>query len=358
MMRNAAPQLYGFAVSAVLLVVGFAFATHHLRHALCVYLASWLFVLGAVLGSAALLMIHALTGGDWGVRLGQEWNAALRLFPYAAIAVIPLLIGSHWLFPWLHGGPSPDDPDLDQQRWYLNAAGLIVRTIVVFACWAWLVYGALRARSKGPIRARFAAPGLILLLLTVTLAAVDWVMSLVPHWHSTDIGLLLMTSELLIAFTLAVLVHLARDAGTHRPPQLLRDFGNLMLVMVLGWAYVSFIDYLTSWVADLPAETAWYAPRLLSHWYWLGVALACLGLGIPFFVLLLRKAKSSRRTLCAIAAVSLFAQWLNAIWLVLPNTALQGVHLQWTDPLICIGLLGICATAYRMHLRAGIGDVS
>lgn len=351
MTRSAASRIYGFVVMAALLVAGFCFAAGHLRHALFVYLASWLFVLGVVLGSMTLMMIHALTGGDWGVRLGNEWMAATRMFPYAAIAVIPLLIGMHVLFPWLRTDVPMDDPHLDAQRWYLNAPGLIVRTVVLFAAWTWMAYGVIRRGGERPVNARLAGAGLVVMLFSVTLAAVDWVMSLVPQWHSTDIGLLLFTSQLLIAFALAVLMYLSRDIDAKAaPPRLLRDFGSLMLVMVLGWAYVSFIDYLTSWVADLPAETAWYAPRLLTGWWWLGVAVACLGLGIPFFALLMGKLKTSRRALCAIAVMSLFAQWLNLIWLVLPSGAMRGFSLRWTDPLICIGLLGLCALRYRALL--------
>lgn len=352
MTRTTLSSLVGMLVALALLVVGFSFAAGHMRHALFVYLASWLFVLGVVLGSMTLMMIHALTGGAWGVRLGNECLAATRLLPYAALAVIPLLVGMHVLFPWLRTEPV-DDPYLDHQRWYLNAPGLIIRTVVVFVIWAWMAYGVTRAAGNGrALQPRFAAGSLVAMLLTITLAAVDWVMSLVPRWHTTDIGLLLFTSQLLIAFALAVLMHLSRDVrASDPPPRLLRDFGNLMLVMVLGWAYVSFIDYLTSWVADLPAETAWYAPRLLTGWGWLGVMVTCLGLGIPFFALLLGKVKTSLRALRLVAVISLFAQWLNLIWLVLPSGALQSVTLYWTDPLICIGLLGFCAMRYRAGLH-------
>lgn len=349
-------RVSGMAI--MLLAAGFGFAIGHVHHALLVYLASWLFLLGVVLGSMTLLMIHALTGGDWGIRLAHALMAATRLFPYAALAVIPLLVGMHALFPWLRAGMPVDDPYLDQQRWYLNASGLLVRTVAVFAIWAWFAYGLVRASDGNgrSISQRFAAAGLIIMLLTVSVLAVDWVMSLVPYWHSTDIALLLFTSQLWLALALAVLAYLARDASAQAvPARALRDVGNLMLVLVLGWGYVSFIDYLTAWIADLPAETAWYAPRLLTSWWWWGVSLALLGVGIPFFSLLMGKVKTSRGALCVIAVVSLFAQWINVIWLVLPSGAKTGVTLRWTDPLLCIGLLGFCALRYRRALQKAGG---
>ena len=44
-------------------------------------------------------------------------------------------------------------------------------------------------------------------------------------------------------------------------PHLLPDLGNLLLMFVLAWSYLAFMQYLTIWIADLPAETAWYIPR-------------------------------------------------------------------------------------------------
>lgn len=350
-MSRVGASLLCASLALALLALGFWFAVGQLRHALLVYLASWLFALGVVLGSMAWLMIHALTGGEWGIRLSTSWLAAIRLFPYVAVGAIPLLMGMHQLFPWAGAGPV-DAPYLDSQRWYLNATGLIVRTAVLLALWGGLVLAALRSTAQGrALSPRIAAPGLLVMLCTVTLAAVDWVMSLVPYWHSTDIGLLYFTGQLLAAFALAMLAYRMRETAPRAERRLLHDFGNLLLALVLGWAYVAFIDYLTSWVADLPAETAWYLPRLHTSWWWLGVAVAGVGLAIPFFTLLLGRAKSSAGVLAVIAAISVFAQWLNLIWLVLPSGVTRGFSLHWTDPLISIGLLGCYALLYRAGLR-------
>jgi hypothetical protein len=46
------------------------------------YLFVWLFVLGLSLGSLAWVVVHNLTGGDWGFSLPRPFlHAALRLFP-------------------------------------------------------------------------------------------------------------------------------------------------------------------------------------------------------------------------------------------------------------------------------------
>ena len=52
-----------------------------------------------------------------------------------------------------------------------------------------------------------SAPGLLFLVLTVSLASVDWIMSVDPHWYSTIFGLLTVVGQGLsaLAFTIAVL---------------------------------------------------------------------------------------------------------------------------------------------------------
>ena len=45
----------------------------------------------------------------------------------------------------------------------------------------------------------FSGPGLGLYGLTVTFAAIDWIMSLEPEWYSTIFGALIGTSQVLAA---------------------------------------------------------------------------------------------------------------------------------------------------------------
>jgi hypothetical protein len=345
----------GVLVCLVLLALGFLLSMHRLQHALLVYLACWLFALAVALGSVSLLLIHVLTGGEWGERLHPQLLVAAGIFPYVAVAVLPLLLGMHSVFPWLRPGIAMADPDIARQHWYLNAAGVAIRTLACVAWWGWLVH-ALTRRTRTGMRPATAAIGLILMLVTVTLLATDWVMSLVPAWHSTDIGLLLFSSQLLIAFALAVLWPSIAPFGASSTSQsqLRRDYGSLMLAMVLGWAYVSYMDYLTAWIADQPAETAWYLPRVATGWRYAAIVLAVLGLAVPFFSLLSARAKSSRRVLAVVAVVTLIAQAVNTVWLILPSVVAQGADLSWGDPFLCAGLLGMCAIRYRTLLRAEV----
>src|SRR4030095_146712 len=81
--------------------------------------------------------------------------------------------------------------------------------------------------------------GLVLYGLTMTFAAVDWLMSLEPQWFSTAYGLVVMTGQLLtaMAFAIVATAWLAREEpyASVASPELFHDLGNLLLAFVMLW---------------------------------------------------------------------------------------------------------------------------
>ncbi len=311
------------------------------------YLAAYVFFLGPALGSVGLLMVHRLAGnGDWGRELRVPLLAAGRVLPLLAILLLPILIGAAQLFPWMQASV-PDAPHIAQQRWYLNRPFFLLRAALCFAAWLWLAHG-LRRRLRDPAGelTRFAATGLIVYLITVSVAAVDWIMSLVPAWHSSVFGLIVGTGQLLAAAALAVCCH--ADGGA--TPRRRGDIGSILLVLVLAWSYLAFMDYLTVWIADLPTETVWYLPRLRTGWRWLGAWLVVFHLLVPFALLLSRRVKQDRRWLRAIAGLLLLAQAVYALWLVLPSLRPHGFALNWGDALAWLGIGGLCWALFDLRL--------
>src|SRR5262249_22839959 len=148
-----------------------------------------------------------------------------------------------------------------------------------------------------------AAPGLAIYGLTITFAAIDWVMSLEPKWYSSIYGVLFATSQGLaaFAFVIAVLVLLSP-----RPPLAdvlttghFRDLGNLLLAFVMLWAYMSFSQFLLIWSGNLTEEIPFYLRRVEGGGAWVALALAAGQFALPFLLLLSRDVKSNVRALAA-----------------------------------------------------------
>jgi len=346
---NARVQWIALVVGVAALIACGLLGTRDAQQTLLSYLFAFFFLTGLGVGSLALLMIHAVTGGAWGYYVRAPLLAAARVLPLMAVAGVPVLVCTRVLYPW--AAPQVYDAQLHPRSWYLTDAFFVLRTIVYFALWlGWLV--ACQRNLDDPVRLRrIAASGLIIYALTSLLAATDWIVSLTPHWHSSIFGMMVGTGWILIGSALAVLCACAREDADAHPPHLLHDLGNLLLAVVLAWAYLAFMQYLTVWIADLPDENAWYMPRTLTSWRYLAWFLIAFHFVIPFVMLLWREAKRRRAWLGTIASMLLIADLADAFWLVVPSFRAQGFHLRWTDLCAALGLGALWLSAYLGQLR-------
>jgi hypothetical protein len=306
------------------------------------YLFAWIFLLAISLGAMANLMVHALTGGRWGEPVRPAWIAATRLMPLVAVLFLPILVGAPRIYPWVEE-PGP----------YLNLPFWIGRAVAWLAIWVVLAAAFLRAdratadpASGGSSRARrIAAAGLVVYTVTISLAAVDWIASLTPHWYSSGFGLLVGVGQMLAgaAFGIAAAAFVApfAPASALDEPTRLRfhDLGNILLMYVLTWAYLAYTQFLIIWSENLPHEIQWYVPRVQTGWAGLGIFLIAFHFFLPLLILLSRAAKRVPRLLGAIAVALLVAHLGDSFWLVMPTFRPDGFAIGWTD-IAAIALLG------------------
>jgi hypothetical protein len=328
------------------------------------YLFVWLFVLGLSLGSLAWVVVHNLTGGDWGRAAGPFLQAALRLFPLTALLALPLLFAPAQLLPWMRATPgAPDAGFVAGQLWYLNSTFFYARAILYFAIWLGLARLLRSDRALTPHRPgrrdpslqAVSAVGFILYAITTTFAAVDWTMSLTPSWHSTEFGLLIGTGQALSALAGAIVC--ANALATHVDAPLRRrfhDLGNLALALVLVWAYLALMQFLIIWIEDLPEEITWFLLRSRTSWSALTFFVVVTHFVLPFLLLLSRGAKRAPAVLAAVAALVLLACLADSFWLVVPVFRPRGFKLQWSDlgALLAIGGLWLGCLIFVIALPA------
>src|SRR5690606_23421783 len=140
---------------------------------------------------------------------------------------------------------------------------------------------------------RTSGVGMVLLFLTMTFAAVDWILSLEPHFFSTMFGPVIMAGQALgsMALVVAIMVLLTaagpmrgRLTGGH-----VWDYGNFMLASTMFWAYVNFSQLLIIWSANIAEEAPYYMRRMSGGWGWVGGFLIAFHFFFPFFLLLNRR---------------------------------------------------------------------
>jgi hypothetical protein len=212
---------------------------------------------------------------------------------------------------------------------WLSPAFFVTRLVVYAVVWGCLARPATLA-SKGR-----AAASLVAYAVTMSLASVDLVMSLMPGWYSTAFGFVVMSTQALSGAAAVVVLAIARSprewpcAG--RVP-VARDLGNLLLMWTMGWGYLAFMQFLVIWAENLPREIQWFVPRLQTGWRWFGLALVAAQLALPFVLLLFRRIKDRPRSLAGVAVLLLVSTALDAVWIVLPSVDAHGLHAWWAAP--------------------------
>jgi len=325
------------------------------------YLSMWWFLLALPLGSMAVLCVHNLTGGAWGERIRLPLERALSMLPVTLLLSLPLWFGLPVLYAWARPDEVSASPLLQAKVWYLAPPLFAVRAAICFAVWLVLAhllrrYAFARAHAGSSTEAQrlraISALGLLFYAATVTVAAVDWIMSLTPQWHSTTFGLMTGVGQALGAFAFAVACAASIYARQRDDPAVFQDLGNLLLMFVMTWTYLAFTQYLIIWAEDLPGGIVWYLPRVQTSWRFLAIALVVFHFALPFLVLLSRRAKRASTILGALAAMLLLARLLDAFWLVGPTFDPAGLAVHWSDLFAVAGLGGVWLALF---VRGGSG---
>jgi hypothetical protein len=352
-------------VFLVLLLIGLPMDRAQFFHA---YLVGFIFWIGLTLGSMALLMLQHLTGGAWGLMIRRALEAGTRTLPLMLILFLPILLGLNQIYSWTNRAEMDKVPALrEKAAHYLNPSFFTLRAAAYFLIWfvmMWLLNSSSLKHDRTPERRllkrmqMFSGPGLGLLIVTITFASIDWVMSLDPAWSSTIYGLIFVASWSLSGLAFGILV--MSWLGKREPMESalrtshFHDWGNLMMALVMLWMYFAFSQYLIIWSGNLPEETTWYVARNHDGWGIIALAIVILQFAFPFLTLLSRAAKKSPQKLGSLALLILIMRVLDVIWLIEPTFNREHFHLSWMDIVapIAIGGIWIGFFAWQLGRRA------
>jgi hypothetical protein len=323
------------------------------------YLVAWLFVFGLAMGSLALVMVHHLTGGVWGVVLRRPLEAQMRTLPLVALLFVPLALGLDDVFPWAGASSSNRTNENRMYEIYFQHAWFFGRWIVYFMLWialAWLLARWSRKEDEtGNVTwARkcqsLSGPGLVVYGITLHFASIDWIMSVQPAFISTIVGPIVATGQLLsaFAFALALFASLTTRAELIAvlSPKLLSDLGGLMFTLVVVWAYLVWFQFMLIWMGDLPRDNVWCLARAHGGWQAVGWVIALLHFVVPFFLLLFRAIKHNVRALALVAALLLVMQLVFVDYQIIPAFPAAGLVQHVLVCVLAVGLSSVWLSAF------------
>ena len=361
----------GIAVGVVALLVAIFGAMKSPADFYHSYIFSYMLILGLTVGSLGLLMLQHLTGGIWGMVIRRPLEAASRNLWLMLILFAPIVMGMKYLYSgndsetgWLNAPKEGEHALTSWQQGYLTRGGFETRALIYFAIWIVLMVvfnnwskqqdqepngEGLKQKLK-----RLAAPGVILYILAMTFAAIDWVMSLSPRWASTIYGFLFVAGQAIAAMALmiAVIVLLAGSEPFREiiKKRHLHDLAKLLFAFNMLWAYFAFSQLLIIWSGNQPEEITFYRSRLNGQWGVVAVIVLLFSFAIPFLLLLSRDVKRTASVVSKIAVWMIFMRLVDLYWMTRPEFTSRAVP-TWLDIVVPVALIGLWLGFFAMNLK-------
>jgi hypothetical protein len=301
------------------------------------WLVSFMFFLSLALGALFLVLIQSAAQGGWGIVLRRIGETVFATIPAMAALFLPVLFGLHDLYEWSHHDAVQRDALLQWKAPFLNVPFFLTRAAIYFGLWSFiaLLYYSVSSRQDATgdhalsarLR-RLAGPGIIVLAITQTFAAIDWIMSLTPHWYSTIFGVYFFAGSFVgFIALLSVVAAAMRQAGlldTVISAEHLHDVGKLLFGFTVFWTYIAFSQFFLIWYANLPEETIWYKARMEGSWMTVSLFLMAGHFLAPFFYLMGRAVKRRGSTLAIGGAWLLAMHFVDLYWQIMPTLHPEG----------------------------------
>lgn len=388
--------LVGFAAA---LVIGWIAEPHFmpLRRFFFAYLTAFAFFLSLSLGALIIVLLQHVSRAAWSVGVRRIAENVAALMPVLALLAIPLVItvilqrGTvyRWALPYSQSTPqareaarlgeTEEEPEapattssqsveiknenpeitkgnqsrspqllLDsttlQKRAWMNPWFWTLRVVAYFAFWCyiatWYRRLSLLQDENGDIQLTkrmqyWSGINLVLVGLSLTGAAGDFVMSLDPHWYSTMFGVYYFAGSFLGAWAILILIaqFLTRAGYLRRSVTVehYHDLGKYLFGFTFFWGYIAFGQYMLLWYANIPEEIEWYnrhgattVHRNITGWSYVILALLLCQLLIPFAGLLSRHVKRNVGVLLFWAVWVLTFHFVDVYWMVMPEYHVAG----------------------------------
>jgi len=322
---------------------------------------SWLFAffyfLTIAMGACFWTLLHNVSNSGWGTSVRRTMENIGFVFPFMFVFAIPLLFPQvqHWLYEWmtmhkvalahapeeitkvkdaLHHSSDPHDHLLYNKYFYLNTPMWYLRFFLFFGAlgftiWVQRKWSIAQDTDPNPTTALLfkqrwhASWGIPIVAVTITFAAIDWVMGLDYKWFSTMFGVYVFAGSALNSMAVIILVTIfLRRKGYLKNvvgPEHDHIMGKLALAFTIFWAYVTFSQFFLIWYANITEETSYFLLRNTSNWNTLSIGLVVLHFFVPFLMLLRSDLKKSNKFMIFLASYLLVLHMADVYHMIIPE---------------------------------------
>ncbi|MDZ7288946.1 MAG: hypothetical protein ONB44_01050 [candidate division KSB1 bacterium] len=289
------------------------------------------YLMGLGIAGALFMALLYVSNAGWATAIRRVPEAMTAALPPSALVMIAILFGIPTLYEWSHDSVLAADRILQAKSGWLNVPFFTVRTFIYLAVWLALTYRIVRRSHRqdedGKLEHTFAnrklsAAFIVVFAITFTLASMDWIMSLQPHWYSTIFGIYNFSGMFLNGLAMiTVLVILLRRWGPLAgvvTDSHLHDLGKLIFAFSTFWMYIWFSQYLLIWYANIPEEVRFYTLRERGGWLVLTIVNVLFNWVIPFVTLLPVWVKRNEGLLLRVCIIVMIGHWIDLFWMILP----------------------------------------
>jgi hypothetical protein len=261
----------------------------------------------------------------------------------------------------VHGEHHADPEEMQEEELlahkspWLNKTGFIVRAIVYLVAFAvigtmFFGFSTKQDTTKDPkftVQAqRYAPIATFVFGFTLTGAAFDWLMSLLPSWYSTIFGVTIFAGSVVAMYATLIILTMALNNAGHLKNAVnvehYHDLGKLLFGFLVFWAYVSFAQFMLIWYAAIPEEVTFYHDRWdVGPWKTVSLVIVFCHFVIPFFLLLSRNTKRKLGFLRLGAIWLLVMHTVEMYWFVMPYYQGGEWSFHWLDVTCFLGIGGV-----------------
>jgi hypothetical protein len=330
------------------------------------YLTSYMYLVSIGIGSLFLVALEYAAGAVWSTPFRRIVEFLSASVPLLIILALPLVFNLDHLFLWANKLTVMNDENLQQKTAYLNVPFQLIRLGFILITWI-IFYWVLTKNSRKQDlsgdqkltakNVRISMGFLIWFAISISIIAVDWMLSIEPHWYSTIFGVYYFAGTAWASLAaLTLIVVLLRENG-YLTDKIKKDhyysLGTLLFAFTCFWGYIAFSQYVLIWYGDLPHETSWFFHRWGGIWSVLSTTLVVAHFIVPFFALLSFPSKTSAKRLKFMSIWILIVHFLDIYWLVMPGMKVElgGYYFSWSDLVFPIAVVGLLMIIFNMMAK-------